>query len=272
MSAPGAPQDNGIFSGRNVYGQQKKNSPAPQDFNAGAAQADQANHPNQTNAFGTSTTYTTGPDGRPVQSTNFGGPLAGAAGSLGQQAANNFSKPFDLSGLPQLDSGQGARDQAINASFGQAQSRLDPQWNQRDDALRTRLLNQGLDPNSEASKNAEGQFGRDRNDAYGSAWNSAVGQGQQAQQQAFGQSAMAQQMALSNMLRQREQPLMDMQGMAGLTGQAGTGPSSQILPGMGMQQNANQQNWQNQNQIWSDLWGGVGQVGKTAAGAFTFGG
>lgn len=53
------------------------------------------------------------------------------------------------------------------------EQRLDPTWNHREEGMRTRLLNQGLDPTSEASQNAMGQFGRDRNDAYASAINGA---------------------------------------------------------------------------------------------------
>lgn len=103
--------------------------------------------------------------------------------------------------------GDAARQQAIDASYNQATSRLDPQWDKRQEALRTQLLNQGLDPTSEASRGAMSDFGMQRNDAYGSAMNNAVLQGQAAGDSIFrnglaSQNAPLQQMALIKALSQ----------------------------------------------------------------------
>jgi hypothetical protein len=97
------------------------------------------------------------------------------------------SRLGQINGAGALPTGQEARDQAISGAYGQATSRLDPQWDQRDNARQVQLANQGLDPGSEAATNSGAQFGRDRNDAYTSAMASAIGQGTQAGDSIFRQ-------------------------------------------------------------------------------------
>ena len=105
-----------------------------------------------------------------------------AAGAIGSQGA--------------LPTGQEARDQAITAAYGQATSRLDPQWDQRQGALTAQLANQGLStgsiPGGKAAADAMAAFGRDRNDAYSSAMNGAIGQGTAAGSALFNQGVTAQ--------------------------------------------------------------------------------
>jgi hypothetical protein len=291
-------------------------------------QQTQQNRPDQVNMFGFGTRWTTGPDGRPVQTQTASGPMANALnslmgqvgsqqpfsfGSLGAmpqalqpgggggggspllgmlgggsggamqqwgaqpstgntmfaqgggaqmqaQGGNPFQvadprsqqlTPFSFGGAPSYgdprqmrphvsdptkplpsmaDPRQGleairdprtamldpqqARDQAIGAAYGQATSRLDPQFQQREQAMRAQLVNQGLDPTSEAFRTELDTFNRGRNDAYGSAMNSAIMQGTEAgnalfrqgldqnaqhlgaQNQMFGQSVARDQMNL----------------------------------------------------------------------------
>jgi hypothetical protein len=178
------------------------------------------NRPNQTNAFGSSVNWQQGPDGQWTQQQSFGGPLGGLSQSLQGQAAQSMGSPLNFSqfgAMPQAFNAQGAmgsqqmpgnaagvggpnlgalnpgvdprtgmpdptqaRQQAIDAAFGQASSRLDPMWSQREEAMRTQLLNQGLDPTSEAYRNQMSEMGRQRNDAYQGALNSAIMQGTEA--------------------------------------------------------------------------------------------
>jgi hypothetical protein len=163
--------------------------------NATNAQTQQ-NRPNQSGPFASTTWDATG------QHTGFNGALGGAASSLMDQAAANYGSP--------MMTGDQARDQAINAAYGQATSRLNPQWDQRESQTKTQLLNQGLDPQSEAYVTALRNFGQDRNDAYSSAMNGAIGQGTQAGSAVFGQNMAA----MNN-------PLQQLQAMQGLTGQPG---------------------------------------------------
>lgn len=74
--------------------------------------------------------------------------------------SNMLDKPFDTSKLPgeQINAGQTAQD-AIMA-------RLDPKFGQSENALRTRLANQGIAPGTEAWNNEMRGFNEAKNDAY----------------------------------------------------------------------------------------------------------
>jgi hypothetical protein len=136
------------------------------------------------------------------QNLGFAGPLQqGAEGLMGQ-----------IAGQGALPTGDAAREQAIQAAYGSATSRLDPMFGQREESLQSQLANQGLDPGSEAYGNAMGSFGRERTDAYTQALASAIGQGTQAgnaifQQGLQGQMAPYQQLgALAGLLRGNQGP------------------------------------------------------------------
>lgn len=212
-----------------------------------------ANRPDQTNAFGSSTKWNQGPDGRWTMSQGFGGPLAGAAQGLQGQVASAFGSP--------MMTGDQARDQAINASYGQATSRLDPQWQQRESQMRSQLMNQGLDPTSEAFQTEMGNLGRSRNDAYGSAMNSAIGQGNEAGQAVFNQNMMARQMPLQNLVAMGG--LLEQPGFS----QAGSADPTQALAAALGTNSYNLQNKQMQNEFWTDLIGGLAGAGGKALGA-----
>lgn len=189
-----------------------------------------ANRPDVNGPFG-STDWTKNADGTWSMSQGFNGQLGGASNSLQQQMADALSRP--------AMTGDQARDQAINGAYSQATSRLDPMWNQREEQMRTRLLNQGLDPQSEAYANALSQFGRDRNDAYSSAMNGAIGQGTVAGQATFNMNQQA-----------RSQPLQDMLGMRGLLPGAPQGGGADYAEA---QRHADEQ----QGRFWQNVANGV---------------
>lgn len=83
---------------------------------------------------------------------------------------------------------QGFAKRQQDAAYAQATSRLDPQFAQSENAERTRLVNQGLSENSDAYRNAMDTFNRGKTDAYSTAENQAVTQGNAAADQLFGQS------------------------------------------------------------------------------------
>lgn len=243
-----------------------KQAPAAPDY-TGAAQQQagtsaanvgaqtQANRPNQSNPFGSSQ-WTQGPDGQWSQNSSLNGPMGDAASSLQQQYADMMRQP--------MADGSAARDQAINAAYGQATSRLDPQWDKWEAAQKTQLLNQGLDPTSQASGSAMQDFGNARNDAYSSAMNNAIGQGTAAGNSVFQNNLMA-----------RMSPLQQMQGMQGLMGQQGfqgaglADPTQYLGAAMGTG-NYNMQKWQAENQANADAWNGGFQALGGAAKAFGF--
>lgn len=136
-----------------------------------------------------------GPDGS--QTSGFAPGLQPSWDTLMSQWQQALAQP--------VQDGQAARQQAIDSAYGEAQKRLDPQWAKYQEMERTRLINQGLDPGSEASRGAMTELGNARNDAYGSAMSSAIQQGTAA-----GESVFRQNLAARNL------PLEQMQQMQGL--------------------------------------------------------
>jgi hypothetical protein len=85
----------------------------------------------------------------------------------------------------------GYLDQAQNAVYGQMASRLDPQYNQAEEVMKSQLADQGIPQNSEAWNRAMDDFTRQKTDAYQSANNAAVSAGNALQNQLFGQRVTA---------------------------------------------------------------------------------
>lgn len=205
----------------NMMSQAGKNAGMVQD----AASTQLAN--NRLNTSSPFASQTFGPNGTSTQLAGGLGTAAqglmGQAGSLGQGLDwGQFGKPM---------TGDAARDQAINASYGQATSRLDPMWSRREDQLRTRLLNQGLAEDSEAYRNAMGDLQRDRNDAYSSAMNMAIGQGTQAGDSAFRNNMLSYQQQVADAIRQRQLPLQELGMLQGFLGQPGYHADNSTLAG-----------------------------------------
>lgn len=212
-----------------------------------------ANRPDQSTPFAQSQ-WVQGPDGQWHQQTGFTGALGGAATGLQGQIANNFAQP--------LDTGTQARDQAINATYNQMASRLNPEFQLKQSQLDTQLANQGLSPGSAAYRNAEAQFARGRNDAYQGAMNNAVQQGLAAQNLTFNQNLAA-----------RNNPLQELQGLGGFLAmpgfqRAGAADPTAYLQAAGLLGNYNLGNAQQENQVLGSALGGLGQAGGLALGGF----
>ncbi len=87
---------------------------------------------------------------------------------------------LDFSSLPQLygaDDLEGARQQVSDALYKRQAAYLDPQYQQREQALQSRLAAQGITQNSEAWNNAFDEFNRGREFSYGQARDSAISGG-----------------------------------------------------------------------------------------------
>lgn len=233
-----------------------KNAPPPQDYRAANAAQTRANRPDQTNAFGTSSSWVMGPDGQLRQVNSFGGGLGAANTNLQNQLAQATSSPLDFSGAPALQFGEDARKAATDASYGQLTSRLDPMWASREEAERVRLANQGLDPGSQAFATAMDDFNRGRNDAYQGALNSSIGLGLNAADQMFNQSNVARQSSIADMIRGKTLPLQMLQGLGQFTGQSGFG-ADQGLQAAGMQGAQDLQRYQMQQENSNDFIGGL---------------
>lgn len=99
----------------------------------------------------------------------------------------NMSKVGDIqNGIAGAGDGK-YLDQAQQAVYGQMASRLDPQFNQAEEVMKSQLADQGIPQNSEAWNRAMDDFSRQKNDAYQGANNAAVGAGNALQNQLYGQ-------------------------------------------------------------------------------------
>ena len=112
-------------------------------------------------------------------------------GQIGQIGLDQSKKIGDLLGTP-VDLSNEATESRLD-QLGRA--RLDPQFAQEEDALRTKLSNQGLQPGSAAWNAEMQQFGQGKNDAYNQLY--LTGRGQ----------------AVQEALAQREQPINEISAL-----------------------------------------------------------
>jgi hypothetical protein len=145
--------------------------------------------------------------------------LSGLGTNLANQAGTSLQGQIDTSKLPALSGGPGllgnpqtalnfsnaptvptdfnaATQQAQNAVYNQATSRLDPQWSQAQEALNSQLANQGITQGSQAYQTAQDNFQRQKTDAYNQANYSAVSAGDALQNQLYNQALAGRQQAV----------------------------------------------------------------------------
>lgn len=232
-------------------------------INTSAEKQQAYNRPNQTNAYGSTSSWTqTGTDanGNPIfsQQTNWGQPtqdfntgLMGLGGQYINRAQSMLDNPADLSSMPAF---QQAQDFAT--------STLDRQFQLQKDALDNKLKNQGLQPGTEAYDNAM----RSTLDAQGDQRNSLISS---IQNQLWNQNLGAAQFG-TNQLTQLANPGIQagFQGMnAGFTPVPGINVGT--VDAMGAYNNNFNQQMQNYNakmQQQNAMMGALGQLGGLALG------
>lgn len=155
----------------------------------------------------------------PAEQTLFNQSTALQSGALGtaQKALTSASSALGHPLTPPtLNTSAGYDKTAADAFYNQGASRLDPQYEQADSQMRSRLAAQGLVPGTKAYDDAYGNFSRAKNDAYGSLSNEASVQGSQLglQQGAFDNNA--QQQNFSNQATAQNMPINQLTGLLGL--------------------------------------------------------
>jgi hypothetical protein len=111
-----------------------------------------------------------------------------------------------------------------DASFNQAKSRLDPQWQQNRKTFEQNMVNRGIMPGNEAYTNASESMGRAETDAYDTARRTSLADALSAQGQGFNQD-----LARAGFDFQNERADMsDLMGMLGY-GQSVTNQNNQTL-------------------------------------------
>jgi hypothetical protein len=139
----------------------------------------QTNRPDQNTPFANSK-WTRGPNGEWIQNTGFNGPLAGAADSLMTQWGQNAAAGYG--------NGDTARNQAIDASWGQFQRMNEPLMAQQENKSRSDLLNMGLDMGSAGFNTGFGNTLDANNRQRLNAQDQAIAAGDRAQAQTFNQN------------------------------------------------------------------------------------
>jgi hypothetical protein len=143
----------------------------------------------------------------------------------------------DWSGLPGAPNPETARQAAIDAVYGRATSRLDPQWSQRMNEMDVQLRNQGLRPGTEAYDAAMGNLHRARTDAYEQARMGAEQYGEQAASGEFQRGLTGRQQGIAEMLQRRGWSLNEVQAL--LSGQQVGMPQMPGFMGAGVSQAPN---------------------------------
>lgn len=219
-----------------------KGSPdAPDPFATAAAQAQantasalesaQLNQINQITPFGSETfTGTLGEPDRtritaldPADQANLEQQRGIASGLFGvgqnsllPQLQAQLGQGLDFSGLPQISGQQdllNASQPLEQATFQRGLNLLQPGLDQREQALQSRLANQGIPRGSEAFDTATGNFDRSRQQQLENLALSSVGAGRQEQSRLFGLQQAGRQQGLSELLTQRGQPINELSAL-----------------------------------------------------------
>lgn len=204
--------------------------------------------------------------------------LSGTAAGLTGQVNSNLASPMNWGQFSPYTDANAARDQAITGAYNQGASRLDPRMAQEHEALDARLASQGLGttdaPTGEAGRTAGANFDRYKNDAYSSLMSGAIAQGTAAGDSIFRNSLQGRREQVGEALQQRYQPLQEIgmleqgQGVQAPQfqgyNQAGAWAPMQALAAAGMQGQYNLGSQGLSNQMWGDIFSGLGQLGGSA--------
>lgn len=147
------------------------------------------------------------------------GQAAGLAGGTMSRLGDVYSRSFDYGGAPDMPTADEATRQRVeDAVYGRQTARLDPQFAQGEEALRSRLANQGITEGSEAYGREMDAFARNRADAYAGARQDATTMSTSELGKLFSMGLGARQQGVSEANYLRDQPLKEAQAAAGLYG------------------------------------------------------
>ena len=126
---------------------------------------------------------------------------------LGGRVNRALDNPFDSTSsrfrdVTEMSDPNTYRERGEQGAYDRMTSRLDPRFEDEQEALTIRLRNQGLRPGDEAYESEMDRFNRTKTDAYQAAMNESIGAGRQESDLAFGQGL--QQQAQSAQLRSQE--------------------------------------------------------------------
>jgi len=225
------------------------------DFMGIAKQQLQANRPNQNTPYG-QRQWVQDANGNWTQNTSFSPEMQGANDSLmtqwGQNAANGYG------------TGDDARNQSIDASWGQFQRMNDPLFAQQQTRAKSDLLNSGADMGDSIYGQQMGNLNDQQDRMRLNAQDQAIAAGDRAQGQTFSQNRQA-----------WMDPLTAMQGMNSLLTMPGVPQTNDLMQGAQAQFGAETGQYQQGMQNITGLLNGAGSVAGAVGGIpspFSFGG
>jgi hypothetical protein len=204
----------------------------------------------------------------------------GAAGNLSQGIETTPLNTTNTPYTPTLNQGPQLLDKnTVNATYGQAKSFLDPQWNQGQQQLQDQLSRAGHSIGDAGYSNAETQFDNARTQAYNAAQDSAIMNGVNNASTLFGNALQGQAQNVNQQVQAQNQPvnllsaLLSGSQATNQTTPPGASPYATNIAGTntsGIAQNAynNQfQNYQAQLNQQNQLWGGLSSLGGSLGAA-----
>lgn len=123
--------------------------------------------------------------GQPMDWSRFGSQVQGPQTERLDPTTRGVAG-LNFQDLPGVSSGADARARAEDAIYRSATSRLDPQWERRQQSMEVDLANRGITRGSEAYSRAMQDFNQGRNDAYQQALLGAITGGGAEAQRDFG--------------------------------------------------------------------------------------
>lgn len=147
---------------------------------------------------------------------NYGSNMALQNGLYGQ-AASSLSQPLNFSSLPAMPTtaDQTGRDQMTNAVYDQQTRYLDPQFQQGQSDLTSKLANQGVMEGSDAYNREMNNFNLQKTAAYGDARDRSIQQGGAEQTRQYNLGLQGRNQGINEMLAQRNSPLDSLQSLNG---------------------------------------------------------
>jgi len=118
-----------------------------------------------------------------------------------------LDKPLSFDGMYSVDAPGEIQQAASDAAYQNATRYLDPQIAREQEALDSKLANQGITQGSEAYNNALSEFNANKNQRYDAARNQAYTQGLQGAGQAYNQGAALRQQQIAEAQTLQQNPI-----------------------------------------------------------------
>lgn len=139
--------------------------------------------------------------------------LSALGGRAADVAGDVLDQPVDFSGLPEIETGEGARQRLEEALYRRGERQLAPRYAQAEEAERNRLLNAGFSVNGAGFDKALGNFRREKDAAFADLSDRSIILGGSEADRAFNQSTANRRQALQELLLERQLPIQEINAL-----------------------------------------------------------